>query len=571
MSVKPNLAKRTTKRSSAGLQRLSCTPWRLGSLSSPGSVESGRSDSALYSSESFGRPTAGSRAGFRCGIKLAGVGIRSRLQRELRLYRLRGETANGSPPQFLIMGGRHAVVNAGQRISTQSRAARMHGSLSDRDSAKICRRVRLLGRGRAGELKRANIEGRPFRTRHTVEVGADSGVDSGVDCRAAGDEPQVQRSGVRKLRVGVHVAGEELREDTAAKEQVVRSGDIRRIRGGSEVRLTGQQKEDVVFHRYGDGAIGSGGHPSGVQTPARAAVVQSVVGDLNCGTEARKRASVSAPQDSDAGIVGKLSSGVRAQSGAVDDVVVSLDLALGGVHGGEVDPIAAGVVDQVVMNREIELVEARARPVGAGVELQGAAAAAVGDDGVPADLDMVRVGGEIHAVIKLLIRRSQVVDTRIVDIVAEKLNEQSRVAVSAGGGAVAIPAGNIIPDDAPILCANHLYRAVAGPKRQPSDDPPGPGPSRNRWRIDRPLRSCIRAKRHGRARVGDNRLGQARSPATTQVEDSAKVVDGRGVDAVHEVERIARSQGVFAFCRGFKWRGESSGIGVAARRRDEID
>src|SRR2546425_7907957 len=78
MSVKPNLAKRTTKRSSAGLQRLSCTPWRLGSISSPGSVESGRSDSALHSPESFGRPAAGSRAGFRCGIKLAGVGIRSR-------------------------------------------------------------------------------------------------------------------------------------------------------------------------------------------------------------------------------------------------------------------------------------------------------------------------------------------------------------------------------------------------------------------------------------------------------------------------------------------------------------
>src|SRR6266849_2344376 len=366
MSVKPNLAKRTTRRSSAVLQRLSWTPWRLGSLSSPGSVESGRSDSALYSPESFGRPTAGSRAGFRCGIKLAGVGIRSRLQRELRLYRLRDETANGSPPQFLIMGGRHAGVNAGRRISTQP-LARMYGSLSDRDSAKICRRVRLLGRGRTGELKRANIEGRPFRTRHTVEVGVDSGVDSGVDCGAAGEEPQVQRCGVRKLRVGVHVAGEELRAGSGAKEQVVRSGDIRRIRGGSEVRLTGQQKEDVVFHRYGDGAICCRGHPSGVQTPARAAVVQSVVGDLHCGTEARKRASVSAPQDSDAGIVGKLSSGVRAQSGAVDDVVVSLDLALGGVHGGEVDPIAAGVVDQVVMNREIELVEARARPVGAGV------------------------------------------------------------------------------------------------------------------------------------------------------------------------------------------------------------
>src|SRR2546425_8484554 len=121
MSVKPNLAKRTTKRSSAGLQRLSCTPWRLGSISSPGSVESGRSDSALPSPESFGRPAAGSRAGFRCGIKLAGVGIRSRLQRELRLYRLRDETANGSPPQFLIMGGRHAGVNAGRRISTQPR------------------------------------------------------------------------------------------------------------------------------------------------------------------------------------------------------------------------------------------------------------------------------------------------------------------------------------------------------------------------------------------------------------------------------------------------------------------
>src|SRR5437879_2804488 len=121
MSVKPNLAKQTTKRSSAGLQRLSCTPWRLGLISSPGSVESGRSDSALYSSESFGRSTAGSRAGFRCGIKLAGVGIRSRLQRELRLYRLRDETANGSPPQFLIMGGRHAGVNAGRRISTQPR------------------------------------------------------------------------------------------------------------------------------------------------------------------------------------------------------------------------------------------------------------------------------------------------------------------------------------------------------------------------------------------------------------------------------------------------------------------
>src|SRR6267143_126183 len=122
MSVKPNLAKRTTKRSSAGLQRLSCTPWRVGSISSPGSVESGRSDSALHSPESFGRPAAGSRAGFRCGIKLAGVGIRSRLQRELRLYRLRDETANGSPPQFLIMGGRHAGVNAGRRISTQPRA-----------------------------------------------------------------------------------------------------------------------------------------------------------------------------------------------------------------------------------------------------------------------------------------------------------------------------------------------------------------------------------------------------------------------------------------------------------------
>src|SRR2546422_11556174 len=106
MSVKPNLAKRTTKRSSAGLQRLSCTPWRLGSISSPGSVESGRSASALHSPESFGRPAAGSRAGFRCGIKLAGIGIRSRLQRELRLYRLRDETADGSPPQFLIMGGR---------------------------------------------------------------------------------------------------------------------------------------------------------------------------------------------------------------------------------------------------------------------------------------------------------------------------------------------------------------------------------------------------------------------------------------------------------------------------------
>src|SRR5712692_10186441 len=283
MSVKPNLAKRTTKRSSAGLQRLSCTPWRVGSISSPGSVEWGRSDSALHSPESFGRPAAGSRAGFRCGIKLAGVGIRSRLQRELRLYRLRDETANGSPPQFLIMGGRHAGVNAGRRISTQP-LARMYGSLSDRDSAKICRRVRLLGRGRTGELKRANIEGRPFRTRHTVEVG----VDSGVDCGAAGEEPQVQRCGVRKLWVGVHVAGEELRAGTGAKEQVVRSGDIRRFRGGSEVRLTWQQKEDVVVHRYSDGAIGSGCHPSGVQTAARAAVVQSVVGDLHCGTEARK-------------------------------------------------------------------------------------------------------------------------------------------------------------------------------------------------------------------------------------------------------------------------------------------
>src|SRR2546428_405061 len=122
MSVKPNLAKRTTKRSSAGLQRLSCTPWRLGSISSPGSVESGRSDSALHSPESFGRPAAGSRAGFRWGIKWAGVGTGARPQGELRLYRLRDEPANGSPPQFLIMGGRHTGVNAGRRISTQPRA-----------------------------------------------------------------------------------------------------------------------------------------------------------------------------------------------------------------------------------------------------------------------------------------------------------------------------------------------------------------------------------------------------------------------------------------------------------------
>src|SRR5712691_267752 len=159
MSVKPNLAKRTTKRSSAGLQRLGCTPWRLGSISGPGSVESGRSDSGLRSPESLGRPTAGSRTGFRCGIKLAGVGIRSRLQRELRLYRLRDETANGSPPQFLIMGRRYAGVNAGAANQYPAARARMHHSLLDGDSAKICRRVRLLGRRRTGKLKRANIKG----------------------------------------------------------------------------------------------------------------------------------------------------------------------------------------------------------------------------------------------------------------------------------------------------------------------------------------------------------------------------------------------------------------------------
>src|SRR2546426_55092 len=111
MSVKPNLAKRTTKRSSAGLQRLSCTPWRLGSISSPGSVESGRSASALHSPESFGRPAAGSRAGFRCGIKLAGIGIRSRLQRELRLYRLRDGTANGRDRKSTRLNSSHLVIS----------------------------------------------------------------------------------------------------------------------------------------------------------------------------------------------------------------------------------------------------------------------------------------------------------------------------------------------------------------------------------------------------------------------------------------------------------------------------
>src|SRR5207245_1621561 len=134
-----------------------------------------------------------------------------------------------------------------------------------------------------------------------------------------------------------------------------------------------------------------------------------------------------------------------------------LDLPLAGVHGGEVDPIAASVVDQVVVDRDVELVEASARPVGAGVELQGAAAAAIGDDGVPADLDMVRVGGEIDAVVKLLLGDpAYLVGARVMHVVPEKLDEQGCVAVSAGGGTVAIRAGNVVAHYPPTLRPDHL-------------------------------------------------------------------------------------------------------------------
>src|SRR3989454_12603647 len=110
-------------------------------------------------------------------------------------------------------------------------------------------------------------------------------------------------------------------------------------------------------------------------------------------------------------------------------------------------------------------------------------------------------------------------------VVPEKLDEQGRVAVSAGGGTVAIRAGNVVAHYPPTLRPDHLQRRIVGAKSKSGNDPIRPGLAYHVWCKDCALWSCIRAKRHGRARVGDNRLGQARSPATAEVEDSAKVVD----------------------------------------------